>query len=124
MAVLYAVVGSYVTVLLGRPLIDLNYTQLDKEAGFRAGLLHVGERAESIALLHREGRMAGRLTRRFNDVVANFQKIILVNRNLGYFTTGYNYLVQILPVLIVAPCSLRARSNSASSPSRPWPSPC
>ncbi|CAL1239017.1 ABC transporter ATP-binding protein/permease [Candidatus Methylocalor cossyra] len=108
-AVLYAVVGSYVTVLLGRPLIDLNYTQLDKEAGFRAGLLHVGERAESIALLHREGRMAGRLTRRFNDVVANFQKIILVNRNLGYFTTGYNYLVQILPVLIVAPLFIKGK---------------
>jgi putative ATP-binding cassette transporter len=30
-----------------------------------------------------------------------------VNRNLGFFTTGYNYLIQIIPTLIVAPLFIR-----------------
>ncbi len=29
--------------------------------------------------------------------------MIGVNRNLGFFTSGYNYLVPIIPILIVAP---------------------
>lgn len=102
-AVGYAVVGSLLAVYLGRSLIDLNHAQLDKEANFRAGLLHVSDRAESIALLHRERSMKRRLMRRLDDLVGNFRKIIRVNRNLGFFATGYNYLLQILPVLLIAP---------------------
>ena len=30
-----------------------------------------------------------------------------MNRNLSFFTTGYNYLIQIIPVLIVAPMFFR-----------------
>jgi putative ATP-binding cassette transporter len=110
-AVLYAAVGSYVAVVLGRPLVDLNYNQLDKEADFRSGLIHVRERAESVALLHREERMLTRLSRQFDQVVANFRKIIAVNRNLGFFTTGYNYMVQIIPVLVVAPLFIRGQAE-------------
>ncbi|QSA98754.1 ABC transporter ATP-binding protein/permease [Methylococcus sp. EFPC2] len=102
-AVAYALLGSYLTVVLGRPLVGLNYQQLDKEADFRSGLIHVRERAESIAQLHQEHRLLSRLGSRFDSVVGNFRKIIVVNRNLGYFTTGYNYLVQLIPILIVAP---------------------
>ena len=43
------------------------------------------------------------------------QAIIAVTRNLGFFTNGYNYLIQLVPLLIVAPlCTCRARSSSAS----------
>jgi putative ATP-binding cassette transporter len=35
--------------------------------------------------------------------VDNYRRITSVNRNLGFFTTGYNYLIQIIPALIVAP---------------------
>ncbi|MBS1212790.1 MAG: transporter ATP-binding protein/permease, partial [Proteobacteria bacterium] len=102
-AVLYAMVGSYLAVRFGRPLIDLNYAQLDKEAAFRSGLIHVGQKAESLALLHREGPMLSRLSRQFDEVAGNFRKIITINRQLGFFSTGYNYLLQIIPALLVAP---------------------
>lgn len=102
-AVLYAVVGSLLAVHLGSTLIDLNHAQLDKEATFRAGLLHVSERAESVALLHREKPLLRRSLRRLDELAANFRKIIRVNRNLGFFTTGYNNLLQILPILLIAP---------------------
>lgn len=106
-AILYALVGSAVTVFLGKTLVTLNYDQLDKEADFRADLIHVRENAESVALLHREGRMRARLARHLDALVSNFRRIIVINRNLGFFTTGYNYLIQVIPVLVVAPFYIR-----------------
>jgi putative ATP-binding cassette transporter len=88
---------------LGRPLVQLNYDQLDREADFRAGLIHVRENAESIALLHRERRIQSRLLRQLEALTANFRRLIAVNRNLGFFTTWYNYLIPVIPALVVAP---------------------
>jgi putative ATP-binding cassette transporter len=102
-AVLYAACGSSLTVVLGRPLITLNYDQLDKEANFRSGLIHVRENAEAIMLARREGQLTVRLLHRLEELVANFRQITAINRNVGFFTTGYNWLIQIIPALIVAP---------------------
>lgn len=110
-ALLYAGAGSYFTIRLGSSLIALNYTQLDHEAAFRSGLTHVRERAESVALLHREKPLLARLMRQFDGVAQNFRNIIRVNRSLGFFTTGYNYLVQIIPILIAAPLFLRGEAE-------------
>jgi len=110
-AVAYAALGSFLTIYLGKPLIRLNYDQLDKEANFRARLVHVGENAASIALLRREGRLKARLLDRLDQLTANFQHIIQINRNLGYFTTGYNYLIQIIPALVVAPLFIHGKAE-------------
>ncbi|GAB6047972.1 ABC transporter ATP-binding protein/permease [Methyloparacoccus murrellii] len=108
-ALSYAFVGSYVTVRLGSPLVDLNYKQLDKEAAFRSCLIHVREKAESISLLHHEAGIRPRLLRQFQELTDNFLAIIGVNRRLGFFTTGYNWLIQIIPVLLVAPLYIQGR---------------
>ena len=73
----------------------------------RSDLIHVRDNAESIAMANREHRLQRRLQGRLDDVIANFKNIIRVNRNLGYFTTGYNYMIQIIPALIVAPLFIR-----------------
>jgi putative ATP-binding cassette transporter len=106
-AVSYAVCGSLITVWLGKRMIRLNYDQLDMEANFRAELIHVRENSESIALAHREGRFKARLKMRLNALTGNFRRIILINRNLGFFTTGYNYFIQIIPALIIAPMFIK-----------------
>jgi len=106
-AVGYAALGTVMTILLGRPLVWLNYAQFGREADFRASLIHVRENAESIALLHREGRLRQQLMTRIDKAVLNFRRITSVNRNLGFFTTGYNYLIQIIPALFVAPQFIR-----------------
>src|SRR5271166_6582142 len=49
--------GSYITLCLGRPLVELNYDKLDKEASFREALIHVRENAESILLGRQKGRL-------------------------------------------------------------------
>jgi vitamin B12/bleomycin/antimicrobial peptide transport system ATP-binding/permease protein len=106
-AVGYAAVGSLLTLVLGRPLIWLNYNQSDKEAVFRADLIHVRENAESLALSHREPLITARLLRHLDELAANFKQLIAVSRNLGFFTTGYNYLIQLIPALVVAPLYIR-----------------
>lgn len=102
-AVIYAAGGSLMAIRFGYPLVGLNYKQLDREANLRSDLIHLRENAESVALLRREARIKARILRHLDDLTSNFQNIIVVNRNLGFFTTGYNYLVQIIPALIVAP---------------------
>src|SRR5205823_4279655 len=106
-AVGYAAIGTLAAIYLGRPLVGLNYRQSDQEANFRSDLIHVRENAESVALLRREGRLTARLLRRIDGLADNFRLITSVNRNLGFFTTGYNYLIQIIPTLIVAPLFIR-----------------
>ena len=108
-AVLYAAIGSYVTLLLGRRLVKLNYDRLDKEAGFRAALIHVRENAESILLARREDVQSARLLRRLDRVITNFRAITTVNRNVGFFTTGYNWAIQIIPALIIAPAYIAGK---------------
>ena len=108
-AIGYAVVGTMATIYLGRPLIGLNYRQSDREASFRSDLIHVRESAESVALLQHEGRLTARLLRRIDGFADNFRRVISVNRNLGFFTTGYNYLIPIIPTLIVAPLFIRGQ---------------
>ena len=107
--VLYAAVGSYMTLLLGRHLVKLNYDQLDKEASFRAALIHVRENAELIMLARREDVQSTRLLRRLDRVITNFRAITTVNRNVGFFTTGYNWAIQIIPALIIAPAYIAGK---------------
>lgn len=110
-AAVYAAIGSVLTILFGRPLVWLNYNQADREASLRSELVHVRENAESIALGGREGQLRERILNRVDQVVVNTRRIIAVNRNLGFFTTGYNYLIQIIPVLIVAPLFIAGKAE-------------
>jgi putative ATP-binding cassette transporter len=102
-SVAYAAVGSWLTILLGKPLIQLNYRQADFEANFRSELIRVRENAEGIALAgHDKGTLDTLLTR-VRDLVGNFRRIVSINRNVNFFTTGFNYMIQLIPVLFVAP---------------------
>jgi putative ATP-binding cassette transporter len=102
-SVAYAAGGTWFAIKLGRPLVTLNYRQLDREANFRSDLIHVRENAESVAMLHGEASLQSRLQGQIDALVSNFKSIVAINRNLGFFTTGYNYLIQVIPILFVAP---------------------
>jgi putative ATP-binding cassette transporter len=110
-AVGYSLLGSLLTVFVGRKLVGLNNAQLQREANFRYELIHVREYADSIALLRGEKKQRARLGQRLSELVDNFRNIVAVNRNLGFFTEGYKYLLQILPILIVAPRYIRGESS-------------
>ena len=108
-SVCYAATGSYLTIRFGRSLIRLNYDQLDKEANFRSSLIYLRSNAESVALSRREGHLLRLGLKNLDDLVQNFLRIIKINRNVNFFTTGYNWLIQIIPALIVAPLFIRGK---------------
>jgi putative ATP-binding cassette transporter len=108
-AILYAAAGSLVIYLIGHPLVHLNFDQLDKEAKFRSSLIHLRENAESIALCRREGRLVRILSRNLLDLTDNFRRIIRTNRNVNFASTGYNWMIQIIPALIIAPLFIQGK---------------
>ena len=102
-AVAYSIIGSVVTYFLGRPLIGLNFAQLKKEADYRYKLINVRDSAESIAFYGREAREFTRTRQRLKAALSNLLQVVNWNRNLQFFTTGYNYILTILPTVFVAP---------------------
>ena len=107
----YALFGTVVTVLLGRRLIGLNYTQLQREADFRYGLVHLRDNAESIAFYGGESQELESVGQRFSSAIRNYHALIGWQRNLDFFTTGHNYFVRILPYLVVAPIYLAGETD-------------
>ena len=91
------------TYFVGRRLVRLNFDQSDKEANFRAALIHLRSNAEPVALCRHEGRLIRLLVRNLGDLTGNFSNIIKTSRNVNFCTTGYNWLIQIIPALIIAP---------------------
>jgi len=102
-AVGYAVFGSFMSYLLGRQLVWLNFTQLQREADYRYKLVNVRDNSESIALYHGERKEQTRTRQLLSRGIDNFRRIIAKNRNLNIFTNIYNYLIPIIPPVIVAP---------------------
>jgi vitamin B12/bleomycin/antimicrobial peptide transport system ATP-binding/permease protein len=102
-SVLYASVGTLLTYAFGRSLIRLNYDQLDKEANLRASLIYLRGNAESLATSRREAGLIQLSLRNLDGIVSNMRRIISINRNVNFFTTGYNWMIQIIPALIIAP---------------------
>lgn len=107
----YAFFGSIATYFLGRPLIGLTYSQLQKEANYRYKLINVRDNAESIAFLGDERKEFTRVRQRLKHVLSNTLRIINWSANLSFFQKGYNYLVTILPIIIVAPLYLEGKKE-------------
>jgi vitamin B12/bleomycin/antimicrobial peptide transport system ATP-binding/permease protein len=104
-AVLYSALGSLLTVVFGYRLVGLNNAQLRIEADLRCSLIRA---REEVDLSSAEGRSwSDQAHDRLRSVVENCRAIIVVNRNVGFFTSGYHYLIPLVPVLIVAPSYLR-----------------
>lgn len=99
----YSLVGSVVILLFGRRLVTLNFMQLKLEADFRYSLIHVRNNTESIAFYRGEERELGTVKGRFDGAVKNAHNLINWTRNVGFFQTGFDYFVTIIPYLIIAP---------------------
>jgi vitamin B12/bleomycin/antimicrobial peptide transport system ATP-binding/permease protein len=99
----YSVVGTVVTVLFGRRLIGINYKQEELEANFRYQAVHVRNNAEAIAFYQGEAMESKSILTHFAGAIKNFNFLVRWQRNLGFFTQGYDYLVVVLPILVLAP---------------------
>lgn len=101
--IIYTSLGTLLSILIGKRLVGLHFKQYQKEADFRYALIRVRENAESIAFFRGEKREHRHLLLSFKEVVSNTLGIIGWNRNLGFFTSSYNYIALIIPLIIVGP---------------------
>jgi len=102
-ALIYAVLGTTLTHLIGWPLVGLNFQQQRYEADFRFNLVRARENAEQIALLHGETVERTRLLARFGLVVENWLGIMQRTKKLTAFTATYSQASVIFPYVLVAP---------------------
>jgi putative ATP-binding cassette transporter len=102
-ALIYAVIGTWVTHLVGRPLVKLNFDQQRYEADFRFSLVRLRENAEEVTLLAGEAAEEERLQDRFSRVVGNWYGIMQRTKRLTFLTAGYSQVAIIFPFLVVSP---------------------
>jgi vitamin B12/bleomycin/antimicrobial peptide transport system ATP-binding/permease protein len=102
-ALLYAGIGTWLTITIGRPLVPLNYARQRFEADFRFSLVRFRENAESVALYGGEPVELKLFKERFGSVFENFCQIMKRQKRLTWFTLGYAQVAVIFPVVMISP---------------------
>jgi putative ATP-binding cassette transporter len=102
-ALLYSIVGTWLTHVVGRPLIRLNFDQQRFEADFRFGLVRVRESAEGIALYRGEPDESRRLGDLFAYVWQNWWEIMRRRKKLTGLTASFDQLATLFPFIVAAP---------------------
>jgi len=102
-ALLYAIVGTWLTDRIGRPLVRMNFDRQRYEADFRFGLVRFRENTEGVALYHGEADEMRNFRTRFGSVVHNWWDIMRQQKRLTWFTAGYGQAAIIFPFVVAAP---------------------
>ena len=102
-ALLYAGVGTWLTVKIGRLLVPLNYARQRFEGDFRFRLGRLRENAESVAVYGGESVELDIFNERFGSVFENFLQVMKRQKRLNWFTSGYAQVAVIFPVAVVSP---------------------
>jgi vitamin B12/bleomycin/antimicrobial peptide transport system ATP-binding/permease protein len=102
-ALLYAIVGTWLTHLVGRPLIGLRFRQQRVEADFRYALVRLRENMEGVALYGGETEEKGNLFSRFHHVIGNWWGIMTWTKWLNALTSGYGQVAVVFPFIVAAP---------------------
>ena len=102
-ALAYAVVGTWLTHMIGKPLIGLNFQRQRYEADYRFSLVRLRENSEGVALYHGEKEELTNFRQRFASVITNWWSIMTTQKRLGFFTNTYAQLAVIFPFIVAAP---------------------
>ena len=102
-ALLYSLVGSFLTYWIGRPLVRINFLLQQFGATFRFRMTRLRENAESVAFFGGEQAERTGLTSAFDDIWGNWWRLMRQQKRLTWFTAAFNQLANIFPVLVVAP---------------------
>jgi putative ATP-binding cassette transporter len=102
-AIVYAGLGSWLTHLIGKPLIGLEFNQQRFEADYRFSLVRLRENSEGVALYRGEHEELGNFRGRFGNVISNWWGIMRKQKQLNFFTISYAQLAVIFPFVVAAP---------------------
>jgi putative ATP-binding cassette transporter len=101
--VIYTGIATWLTIWLGRPLINLNFAQQRREADFRFSLVRLRENSESVAFYGGEPRELDIFSDRFGKVFENYWAIMVRTRILGFAQYGSGQAAVVFPYLVAAP---------------------
>ncbi len=101
--IVYSLFGCFLTLYIGRRLVDLQFQHTKLEADLRYVMTDVRRDVESIAFYGGERRSKLQVFRAVKDAIGNLELMMILNRNLGFFTTNYNALVVLIPAAVIAP---------------------
>jgi vitamin B12/bleomycin/antimicrobial peptide transport system ATP-binding/permease protein len=108
-ALLYALIGTWLTHAIGKPLIRLDFEKQKFEADFRFQLARTREYPEQIALLRGEDAERTLLSQRFESVVSNWIALMRRQKKLTWFTAGYNQLSDVVAFIMLAPAYFQSQ---------------
>ncbi|PSF38703.1 ABC transporter ATP-binding protein [Aphanothece hegewaldii CCALA 016] len=98
-----ASIQTLLSFLIGRILTPLNFKDLQYQADFRYGLVHVRNNSESIAFYQGEKQESKMLQERFSRLLAVLHQAIYPRSGLNAFNVGIVYLIFLLAYWILAP---------------------
>ncbi len=98
----YATFATTVLLIAGKNLVRIDFDQLRYEADFRYGLVHVRDNAESIAFYSGEDPEKAETQRRLDEVVRNFNLLIIWRVIIDVMRRSINYAGNFFPYLIMA----------------------
>ncbi|MCF6115939.1 ABC transporter ATP-binding protein/permease [Mesorhizobium muleiense] len=102
-AILYAGTASWLSWLVGRPLIRFNSDRYTREAELRSSVVRVNENVDAIALAHGEADARRRLELDLGTVLGAMRRIYSAQINLSWVTDTYGWITVVAPILVAAP---------------------
>jgi len=105
-ALFYASTASFLSWLVGRPLIGLDAERYAREANLRFALVRANEEIEGITIYGGEADEKGHLNRVFDSVLEVSRRIVGATTRLSWITSGYGWFTIVAPILVAAPTYL------------------
>ena len=99
-SLLYSVIGTYITHIVGRKLVKINFIQQKYEADFRFSMIRLRESAESVAFYHGEAQEGSVFKQRFKMLLDNFWKLVNKQKQLVFLNSGYSQIAIIFPFVV------------------------
>lgn len=99
-SLLYSVIGTYITHIVGRKLVKINFIQQKYEANFRFSMIRLRESAESVAFYRGEAQEGSVFKQRFKMLLDNFWKLVNKQKQLVFLNSGYSQIAIIFPFVV------------------------
>ena len=101
--ILYTIVATWITHLIGHKLKGLNINAQHMEANLRAALMEKRRHADAIAGAHAEAVEEAGLVERFRQLLSVLIALVKRKRDLNLFTVGVGQFTHLAPIFFALP---------------------
>ncbi|MDP8251855.1 MULTISPECIES: SbmA/BacA-like family transporter [Pseudochrobactrum] len=102
-AILYVGLASALSRLVGHGLVKLNAAREAQEAEFRTALVKIISENDNYPMANESERKIGFLRGKFQGLYSSIKKLILMETNLTWISSGFGWMAIVVPILAAAP---------------------